>query len=60
MLRETHLLQELDDSLLLVWLYSGQMVKPELKLGPGVLKHPTVLKHLGTGPEKQNRDYVFH
>lgn len=37
-----HPLQELDDSLLLVWLYSGQLVEPELKLSPGVLKHPTV------------------
>lgn len=38
-----HPLQELDDSLLLVWLYSVQLVKPEFKFSPRVLKHPAVL-----------------
>lgn len=41
-----HPLQEMDDGILLVWLYSGQLVEPELKLSPGVLKYPTVLQHL--------------
>lgn len=39
-------LQEMDDSILMVWLYSGQLVEPKLKLSPGVLKYPTVLQHL--------------
>lgn len=38
----THPLQELNDSVLVVWLCSGQLVKPELKFIPGVLKHPAV------------------
>ena len=51
--RWAHPLQEQNDCLLLVWLYSGQLVQPELKLSPGVFKHSTVLKHLNTRQEVQ-------
>lgn len=57
--RWAHPLQELDDSVLVVWLYSGQLVEPELELSPGVLKHPTVLKHLNTRQEIQNNGHFF-
>lgn len=51
--RWAHPLQEQNDCLLSVWLYSGQLVEPELKLSPGVFKHPTVLKYLNTRQEVQ-------
>lgn len=51
--RWAHPLQEQNDCLLSVWLHSGQLVEPELKLSPGVFKHPTVLKHLNTRQEVQ-------
>lgn len=41
-----HSLQELDDSLLLVWIHSGQLVQPKLQFSPRVLKHAAVLQHL--------------
>lgn len=41
-LRWIHPLQEVDDDILLVWLNTGQLAEPELKLRPRVLKHPTV------------------